>query len=285
MARPHLEFIQTQTVPWRELGEGQARPGASVKVLSQDRDTKACTEIMRYPKGWRIDRPHYLTCDEELYVLDGSFAIGAVTYQPGDYAYLPAGMPRPDMSSDEGASVLTFFEGPHTNVIGETPGEMYDPARLIARIATRDMPWAGPSDPVIAAMTNGAGRKSLRKDPVTGDQTWILTLGPDDPAQMTEMRTEIHPVVEESFLLDGEVSMQCGVMQPGAYFWRPPGKEHGPVGTLKGLTGFFRTKGGTLSTQWSEKAYPIAWRGPYQPTLTEEAKAFAHNSYDPALAY
>ena len=60
MARAHLEYIQTQTVPWKQLGkDALSRPGARVKPLSDDPDTKACTSILQYPAGWRMDRPHY----------------------------------------------------------------------------------------------------------------------------------------------------------------------------------------------------------------------------------
>ena len=110
MARPHIEFIQSQAVPWTIWGVASARPGAEGKVLSADTDTKAATVVMRYPAGWALHRPHYLECDEELYVFEGALWVGSVEYKKGDYAYLPAGQPRPDMRSETGAVVLTFFD-------------------------------------------------------------------------------------------------------------------------------------------------------------------------------
>jgi mannose-6-phosphate isomerase-like protein (cupin superfamily) len=285
MTRPHLEFVQTQTLPWQAAGADHVRPGTQVKTLSEDGDSGARTELLRYPAGWRLDRPHHLACDEEFYVLAGSLAVGSVTYGEGDYGYLPAGMPRPDMHSAAGASVLTFFESRPRNVLGDEPGEAYDPARLIARVASRTMPWSAPGDPVVAAAANDCGRKLLREDPATGERTWILKMGPDDPRTFTAMRTEIHPVVEETFVLDGEISMTCGVLKRGAYFWRPPGIEHGPVGTRAGMVAFFRCKGGPLSTVWSDKAYPIQWEAPYNPVLPAAIRELARKPYDPALAF
>ena len=61
-------------------------------------------------------------------------------------------------------------------------------------------------------------------------------------------RSEIHPVVEEMYLLAGEVHGDRGIMRPGAYFWRPPFVPHGPYGTQTGNLYFFRTRGGGLST-------------------------------------
>lgn len=275
MARAHIEFIQNQVLPWKQLAAGSSRPGAEGRALSYDFDSKAASVVMRYPAGWRMDQPHYLPCDEELFVLSGALEIGSVRYSSGDYAYLPAGMPRPGMASDTGAVVLTFFEGPHGSVFADTPDGLYDPARLIAKIETSSMPWGAPSDPVVAATANAPGRKVLRDDARTGERTWMLCFGPDDPKKMTHGRAEVHPVVEEVFLLEGEIQMPCGTLKPGAYFWRPPGISHGPVGTLKGLAGFFRCKGGPLVTEWSKEESPINWSPAYDPVLPEHLRQLA----------
>ncbi len=285
MARPHIEFIQAQTLPWRGQDKSSPRPGAECKLLSADPESQAISALYRYPAGWQFDRPHHLTCDEEVFVIAGDLSVGSVAYQADDYAFLPADMPRPEMNSNKGAVVLTFFEGAPNNVNGELPGENYDSARLIARVATADMPWSGPSDPVIAATMQGVGKKSLRRDPITGDSTWMLRAGPDDPAALTTARVEVHPVVEEVFLLDGEITMNMGTMRRGGYFWRPAGIAHGPFGTKGGLTGFFRTKGGALSTDWSDKPERIDWNPSYNPVLPPDLRDVAMQAYDPTLAY
>lgn len=43
-----------------------------------------------------------------------------------------------------------------------------------------------------------------------------------------------------------------GEMGPGAYFWRPPYVQHGPLCTRNGAMYFFRTKGGDFSTTYEE---------------------------------
>jgi quercetin dioxygenase-like cupin family protein len=285
MARPHIEFIQAQTLPWKTLGEGSSRPGADAKALSFDPVTRACTQIVRYPAGWAMHEAHYLDSDEEFYVLEGALWVGSVEYKKGDYAYLPAGMPRPGMHSTAGADVMTYHEGPHRTVNGDAPVGLYDPARLIAKVESEKMPWGDPSDPVVAATANGAGRKLLREDPKTGERTWLLRFGADDPKKMTMGRTETHPVVEEVFLLDGEISMPMGTLKPGAYFWRPPNIEHGPVGTKKGLFGLFRCKGGPLTTAWSTTESAIDWNPAYRPCLPENLSHLATAGYDPAQPY
>lgn len=272
MGRPHTEFIQTETLPWACVPADAARAGVRERALSHDAETGAASTMLLYPAGWRDEAAHALDCDEELFVLDGALRINAVDYGPGDYAYLPAGFRRAAMSSPSGATVLTFFESAPRRV---APDARCDARRLIEKVASNAMPWGDPGDPVVAAAANGAGLKVLREDPETMERTWLLRFGPDDPSRTTHGRVERHPVVEEFFLLDGEISMTCGVLTPGAYFWRPPMIEHGPVGTRKGLTAFFRCKGGPLTTLWSQDALPIVWEAPYRPTLPPELAARA----------
>jgi len=41
-------------------------------------------------------------------------------------------------------------------------------------------------------------------------------------------------------------------MTPGAYFWRPPGIDHGPYGSLTGTLALFRTVDGPLQTSYGD---------------------------------
>jgi hypothetical protein len=134
-------------------------------------------------------------------------------------------------------------------------------------------------------MMQSVGRKSLRRDPRTGEHTWLLTTGADDPMKLTEARVETHPVVEEMFLIDGEITLNTGTVRRGGYFWRPPGIPHGPFGTRTGLLGFFRSKGGPLTSVWSEKPEPMDWDPPYRPVLPADLRDYAGQNYDPSFAY
>ena len=130
----------------------------------------------------------------------------------------------------------------------------------------------------------GVRRLGLRKDPDTGDTTWLLDV--DETGMGDEVnRLETHPVVEEVFVLSGEMHMPMGVLKQGAYFWRPPNIPHGPVGTKTGALGIFRCKGGPLTTEWSEESYPVTWNAPYDPILPDEKWAELSDSYDQSLPY
>lgn len=259
MARPWIEFVQSQNLPWRRDDLSGARPGVEIKTLSLDGDTGAASLLVRYNPGWRLPASGMLSVDEEFLVLDGSFTIGDQLYREKSYAHLPAGYVRGPMSSETGAVVLAFFSA-RPAWTAETIA--VDPARLVESLDAFAVPYTGKFHPEFPP---GAGRKVLHEDPVTHDQTWILgTL----PMRWAE-RAEIHPVVEEMYLLSGESHGNRGVMRPGAYFWRPPGIPHGPYGTLTGNLYFFRTKGGPLSTDYVDVPEPFRWWPDYDPALPD----------------
>ena len=119
MARPHIEFIHEQVLPWSEGLNGGSRPGVSVRRLSADDETGGSSLVIRYPPGWRRMGPEHLTTDEEFIVLSGSLEINGRTYDQLAYGFFPAGYVRTSSSSLQGALVLTFFESEPQAVPGE----------------------------------------------------------------------------------------------------------------------------------------------------------------------
>ncbi len=270
MSRPWIEYVQSQNLPWAADDLWGVRPGVKLKLLSLDPEDGAASLLVSYPPHWRLERTGTLGADEEFLVLHGALSIGTQRYGEKVYAHLPAGYPRGSMSSETGAVVLTFF----SNLPSWVSAQAYDPARLVAHLDAFAVPYTGKFHPEFPP---GAGRKTLYEDPITHDQSWILgTL----PMRWAE-RAEIHPVVEEMYLLSGESHGNRGVMRPGAYFWRPPQIAHGPYGTLSGNLYFFRTKGGPLSTHYVDSPRPFQWWPEYDPVLPESLQ-HAKGETDPA---
>ncbi len=88
-------------------------------------------------------------------------------------------------------------------------------------------------------------------------------------------RSEVHPTVEEMYLLAGEVHGNRGVMRPGAYFWRPASEPHGPFGTQTGNLYFFRTQGGqTVRRRTSTPIGRSDWWPDYDPVLPAELQPY-----------
>lgn len=262
MGRPFIEFVQSQALPWQSGGLG-ARTGIESKVLSLDNETGALSALLRYPAGWSDDRSHQLLVDEELFVLDGDLTIDGTRYTARTYAHLPGGLPRSLMSSSEGGVVLTFFSGEPEPVEREPSFE--DP-RLVRFVDALAGDWGSGFHP---RFPPGAGRKWLRRDPVDGEETWILGTMP----LRSGRRAEKHPVVEEMYLLSGELVGPLGVMRAGAYFWRPPQEWHGPFGSLTGNLMLFRTKGGPLSTVYEDEETGFSWDPQHRPILPPELQS------------
>ena len=266
MGRPFIEFIQVQNLPWRAgLPEGDRR-GVQSRALSTDAETGATSVLVRYPAGYHAPAPFRLDVDEELFVLGGDLTIGDQRYGEKAYAHLPAGHARPSIASSGGAVALTFFSGvvDERDVSADAPCDL---ARLVPYVDSFAGDWGGNFHPQFPP---GAGRKFLRRDPHDGEETWILGTMP----LRSGRRPEKHPVVEEMYLLSGELVGPLGRMQAGAYFWRPPEEWHGPFGSPTGNLMLFRTKGGPLSTVYTEHEVPFTWTPGHEPILPPELEPY-----------
>lgn len=263
MARPWIEFVQSQRIPWQAGLLADVRPGTEAKRLSIDSETGACSVLVRYPPGWS-GPAGALAVDDELLVIDGGLEIGGQRYGHLAYAHFPAGFDPGPWSSPAGAIILEFFSGTVSRNRGVNG---YDAARLVRYRSGFEVPYTGNFHP---EFPTGAGRKILYVDPATRDTTWLLgTL----PVRWSE-RVESHPTVEEMYLLAGEVHGNRGVMRPGAYFWRPPSIPHGPYGSLTGSLYLFRTKGGTLSTTYADGDRKFKWWPEYEPVLSPDLEPY-----------
>ncbi|HVB46694.1 MAG TPA: cupin domain-containing protein [Streptosporangiaceae bacterium] len=271
MARPFIEFLHEQALPWDRGLYGGGRPDVEVKMLSLDDETGASTTLVRYPPGWHRDKPEHLLADEEFFVLAGSLTIGEQAYHELSYAFLPSGFLRPRAASAEGALVLAFYESEPRAAGGAASAGM-DESRLVRHIDALAGEWGGNFHPQFPP---GAGRKFLRQDPHDGEQTWILGTMP----LRFGRRPEKHPVVEEMFLLSGELVGPLGAMHAGCYFWRPPEEWHGPFGSKTGNVMLFRTKGGPLSTVYTEDEVEFCWHPEHNPTLPESVAEAARQPY------
>jgi hypothetical protein len=278
MGRPFIEFIQSQALPWQDGRYGDGGSGLRSKMLSLDPDTGASSMLVEYPARWTsgaVGGPWHLSVDEEFVVLAGELVIDDVHYAGKSYAHLPAGFTRQRTTSSTGAVVLTFYSGEPTVLDGT--GKC-DDRRLVTYIDGLAGDWGGNFHPKFPP---GAGRKFLRRDPIDGEETWLLGTMP----LRSGRRPEKHPVVEEMYLLSGELVGPLGVMQAGCYFWRPPEEWHGPFGSLTGNLMLFRTKGGPLSTVYTEHEVDFTWTPEHRPILPAEFEPYGREPSPGCLCY
>lgn len=240
MARPHIEFVQAQRLPWVEDALGAGRAGVAAKILSRDAATGAVSAILRYPAGYR--RPaETLGVDEEIFVLDGRIETEFGVLGADCYGYWPRGLARQPMAAPDGAVALSFFSGPLA------PGDAtaFDASRCVGRVDIREGEWKADLAAMgLQVMASHAWIRRLRSDPTTGEITYVTAVMP----YFRETQAERHPVVQEIFVLAGEVAGNTGVMRAGAYTWRPENVIHGPYGSTTGAVFFFRSHGGPQTT-------------------------------------
>jgi len=256
LTRPFIEFLQCQSLPWSKGVPGGGLANLESKILSQDDADGATTALLRLPPAWSAGEGVALACEEELFVLCGSLCHEGVAVGALEYLRLPAGSDRSSLGSDETRSTV---------VVSFTTSEwVTSPVRTDAlgaqAVRTHEEPWTGNFHPQFPP---GAGRKFLKQDPETGEQTWLLGTLP----LRWGSRAERHPVVEEMFLVSGTLVSPLGTMFPGAYFWRPPEEWHGPFGTFSGNLELFRTVGGPLSTEYRQHPEPLDRHPDYSPVL------------------
>jgi hypothetical protein len=264
--RDHIEFVQAQRLPWAD-GARYGRPGARLKLLSEDPESRALSGILGYPAGW-TGADEALEVDEEIYVLDGAVSISGTEYREDSYAFLPAGYPRCGVAAPGGVTFLSFLSG---RPGAATAGAAFDQRRLVRKVDLTESAWDGDFDKFgLGSMKSRAQMRILRDDPVTGENTYITATVPFRHGE----RAERHPIVQEFFLLWGELAGNTGIMQGGAYCFRPPMVKHGPYGSRSGAVILFRSLGGGQETLW-EDAPPFTFTPAHAPFLPEQLREAA----------
>lgn len=230
MGRPHIEFVNASEVSARELRDGPLA-GVHARTLSEDDETGAFTALVRLAPGRRVQLSGY-NRTIELFGLSGAATIEGRRLGPGCYAYLSPTHADRLVANDEVALVLVMVEAV-TDAFSAAPAHVID---------TGTLRWQASAAP-------GLSVKWLRIDGQTGDRSWVAASCP----RKQENRAEVHPTVEECLMLRGDCLLGTrGEMGPGAYFWRPPYVQHGPLCTRNGAMYFFRTKGGDFETAYTE---------------------------------
>lgn len=284
MTREHIEFVQAQYLPWRRIGPGLARADVEYKLLSRDAGSGACTVLLRYPPGWQRLGPEHLAADEEFYVLDGALEMDGRTYRQDCYGFLPAGWTHERMASPCGAVVLAFYDREPLAVAGAGNGAAETSERSLVFLDAANMAWdLSLNDPNLAHL--GISRKNLRTDPVTGERTFLSLILPHAFPEKRGGPQEIHPVVEEIYVISGTTTGPQGTMHPGGYVWRPPGIPHGPFGSRWGSVSLIRFVGGKHVNLWTPGDAPFDPEAPYRPVLPRELEHLQGWEWTPPPAW
>jgi hypothetical protein len=239
--RPGFVSIETtKTLPWERLTVSGMPAGMMAKTLSRDAKRGGVALLSYLPIGWQQDESGYHNSDEEIFLLEGDLTIGDQQLTRYSYTFFPDGVAHGPMSTRQGAVFVRWFNKTPDFVPG---GRNKRGAREYA--AVRDWnyfntPWDSSNFPIYrkGPQIKGVRIKLLRKDPDTGEMTWMtFTTSGGRPWPVLET----HPTFEEYFtveLSDERVLEECLPEGPArvryeehGYFWRPAGIGHRPVVT------------------------------------------------------
>lgn len=255
MARPHIEFVQTQNVSWAS-GTG----GIQEKLLNRDPDTTEATLLLRYPAGYRMPDSSTDMPAEEYFVLDGDIRIDGQDFKSHGYGFLPGGAGTPARESKHGATLLVF------RYAQDDPNSLAGTAEAVS-LDTTAMPWdVSTYDPMLTHLR--LARKVLRLAPNDSCRTFLLTGMPHGVPPETELPAETHEHCEEMFMISGSMWAPEGLMQAGAYFFRPPHILHGPHVSEFGFFQIMRSPmANKIVTHWSDTVRPIPVGSQYAPVM------------------
>lgn len=258
MAREHVEYIQSQQLPWQPCDWEYPGRDVRVKELSRDPLTGACSLLLDLPAGWNSDAGA-ISADEELFVLSGELAVGDRVLMKDCYIRTPAAAPRRPARADAGAVVLAFYgcRPERAPACGSAEPVIHD---------AFEMAWSCDGmDPLYAQA--GMRWKILHEDPERKDATMLIMTPPHLRPPEWRGPQEQHDCVEEMFLISGDFLSPIGTMTSGAYFWRPPGILHGPYGSRGGNLTLIRTLGDVLVNNWSEHTVELSRSPEFEPVV------------------
>jgi hypothetical protein len=271
MARPYIEFVQTQNVDWERHPDG-----TEIKRLNVDPVDGEETAIVRYPAGFSRGDLGPEDRAEEYLVLEGSIKVGGTVQGFHGYGFVPRGESAGPRATDSGATLLIFRYG------RSDPNSVSGVSEAL-QIDALDVPWdVRPSDPNIAHLR--LARKVLRLGPNDSSRTFLLIGLPHGMPAEPEMPAEIHDHFEEMFMLQGEMWTPEGLIRPGAYFYRPPHIEHGPHVSIGGFFQIMRAGANYVRTTWSD-ARPLPIGQGYAPKIPEGTPASWTRAWSGAAPY
>ncbi|MGH9938939.1 MAG: DUF4437 domain-containing protein [Blastocatellia bacterium] len=242
----YVGFFNERDLTWRPFDAKGVPSGVEVKLLSRDGKSGAVSLIARFPAGWRHAASGYHASDMELFVLKGAIKIGARRFTDRCFTYIPAGVSYGPMVVEKETTALWFFDGDASFTASMTSKPDAAANQRVEFKSWGQEPWEAAVE-IGFSKQPGIFMKILKRLPNDGPMTWISGSFAGRPPR----KYEVHPSVEEAWLLEGEFNLaEClpeGAkvwhLTEGSYFYRPPNIRHiGPnSGSRSYALWFFRT--------------------------------------------
>lgn len=233
MARPHMDFIETEEVAEEYLEEGPWF-GAIRRLLSVDDQTGASTAVLDCHPLWGAD----LSVEAgllEVYVVEGDLVANGERLGRGGYVRAEEASHVTELRAISGARLLVMHDPSY-----EAPGG----PQTVLVLDTELLPWEHPGLGGPAGITVKMLQADLTRGPLCLLAANVARYGSGP---------EFHSCPEELYVLGGDVTGRHGTMTTGSYFWRPEFVNHGPYWSETGLLVLLRGHG-DLYAYWHDDA-------------------------------
>jgi hypothetical protein len=224
----YVGFINEHDLEWRPFEVAGLSPGVEAKLLSRDAASGAVSLMARLPAGRRNVVGHHAS-DMEIFVLEGAVKIGDRRFTARCFTYIPAGVSYGPVAVEKKTIALWFFDGDASFTASTTSRAGAAVNQQVEYKNYFDEPWEAAVE-IGFSKQPGIFMKILKRLPNDGPMTWVAGSFAGRPPR----KYEVHPSVEEAWLLEGEFNLaEClpeGLkiwhMTGGSYFYRPPNIRH-----------------------------------------------------------
>jgi hypothetical protein len=236
--RGFVSLPSPQDVPFVPLPIEGLPEGVSVKILSLDVESGACSLLVEMAANSSRKEKGFHSGALEIFVLEGELSFGETVLTSRCYTYIPARTAYGAIETTNGCTALFFFDkSPDFTSSDESTlkaeignyvvyKNYYEEVWEVSKLRDKFAP-----PPLFL--------KVLNENKETGARTWITGVISGHP----RYAWEVQAAWEEGFLLEGEYTIeeclpegrQTIIYQPGGYFFRPAfiahaGPQSGPTG-------------------------------------------------------
>lgn len=188
-------------------------PGVRAKEFAGDMRSRTVSNRIDLPEGWSGTTGGSPGKALEIFVLSGTLSLADVDLVDGGYVYVPPGSLGFNLVSDEGAQILWFLSDVDAKATIQSP--LILDSNLVEWQATDSI---------------GVFAKDLRRDPGSGERTWLMRYEIDAQIPWQSSSKSL-----EGYLMSGQFRQsECveglpytDVYFPGGYFNRPADAIHG----------------------------------------------------------
>lgn len=83
-------LVRLDDADWQPFDIPDGTQPVQMAQLRYERDTRALTVFVRFPKGWQRPVTGFYEAAEDVLFLDGTLEMDGIAYAAGDWAYVPA---------------------------------------------------------------------------------------------------------------------------------------------------------------------------------------------------